>query len=70
MPGAHLKTFEDVLTFGKHKGLTIEDVFNEDPQWLEWAMENVEGFDFCQEDKDKIYDAAYEAQQDFYRDRE
>lgn len=70
MPGTPLKTFEDVLTFGKYKGQTIGEVFDENPQWLEWAMENVEGFDFDEKDKDAIYDAAYEAQQEFFRDRE
>lgn len=31
---------EDVLTFGKHKGKTVEQVCNEAPTYLEWALDN------------------------------
>lgn len=34
----------ELITFGKYKGRTILEVLEEDPQYLLWANENVEGF--------------------------
>lgn len=31
---------EDVITFGKYKGLTYKDVFHKDPQYIEWFLRN------------------------------
>lgn len=39
----------DVLKFGKHKGHNIQHVMQEDPQWLYWAIDNVEGFQLSNE---------------------
>ena len=33
------------LTFGKHKGKTIEDVLEDDPRYLRWCMENIDDFE-------------------------
>jgi hypothetical protein len=30
---------DDVLRFGKHRGAQIEDVIEDDPEWLAWAVE-------------------------------
>lgn len=35
------------LTFGKHKGLTPDQVSEDDPGWLVWAYENVKNRDVC-----------------------
>lgn len=32
------------LDFGKYKGDTVDDVITNDPQYLEWCLENVDGF--------------------------
>ena len=34
----------DELTFGKHKGMTVEDVISEDSDYMNWVVENVEWF--------------------------
>jgi len=39
-----LLTTESKLTFGKHKGYTIEYVLYEAPEYLVWASENVKFF--------------------------
>lgn len=39
-----LLTTESKLTFGKHKGYTIEYVLYEAPEYLVWASENVSFF--------------------------
>ena len=31
-----LRKLEDVITFGKHKGKTVEDVYFEDAKYLSW----------------------------------
>lgn len=35
---------DDELSFGKYKGKTVEEVLEEDPHYLKWAMENVASF--------------------------
>ena len=34
----------DVLDFGKHQSKTIEDVIEDDPLYIDWCMQEVEGF--------------------------
>jgi len=37
---------ESVFSFGKHKGSQLEDVIEDDPNYIEWmVMEGVVGFD-------------------------
>jgi hypothetical protein len=36
---------DQILWFGKHQGRTIEDVLDDDPRYLMWACENVDGFE-------------------------
>lgn len=39
---------ENKLTFGKHRGRTIEWIEKSDPNYLNWARENIAGFkDVC-----------------------
>jgi hypothetical protein len=35
---------EDELTFGKHKGKTIEKVCEDTPYYIQWCLENVSDF--------------------------
>lgn len=39
-----LKTREDVMTFGRYKGRTIEEMLEEAPDYLCWAHENIDWF--------------------------
>lgn len=36
---------KDALPFGQYKGNTIDDVLSDDPGYLDWCLQNVEGFD-------------------------
>lgn len=38
------KTITALFYFGKYKGKTIEDVFIENPDYLEWTINNIDGF--------------------------
>jgi broad specificity phosphatase PhoE len=34
------------IDFGKHQGKTIAWIMKEDPNYMVWLFENVEGFDY------------------------
>jgi hypothetical protein len=38
-------SLSDKLTFGKYKGYTIEDVLEDDLNYLEWAIDEIEWFE-------------------------
>lgn len=42
---------DDIFTFGKHKGEQLEDVIEDDPEYVEWL---------CQEEIVNFDDEAYE----------
>jgi len=47
--GIKVHGLSDKVKFGKHRGKSVEDIISSDPQWLFWAVENVDDFDI---DKD------------------
>ena len=49
---------DDALQFGKHRGRTVEDVLEEDPGWLLWALENTDRFEVDKALEDAIVEAA------------
>lgn len=48
-----IKAYSDILTFGKHKGKTVESILDDNPDYLVWLVE--EGI--CQV-SDEIYNEA------------
>lgn len=46
------------MQFGKHKGRSVEDVLADDPQYLLWALENVDSFEVDAALQDAIERAA------------
>lgn len=48
-----IKTYDQVLTFGKYKGKRVEEVAEENPSYIAWLVEN----DVCEVDEE-IYDTA------------
>ena len=50
------------MDFGKYFGRTVDDLIDEDPQYLEWACDNVTGFAERLEDgvEEDVRDAAEE----------
>jgi hypothetical protein len=38
-------SLSDKLTFGKYKGYTIEEILEDDPSYLEWAIDEIEWFE-------------------------
>ena len=39
-------TIDDIITFGKYKGLTYKAVYEKDPQYLNWLLRNNQNIDF------------------------
>jgi len=35
---------EDTITFGKYRGRTIEDIIDEDCEYIVWCLENIKWF--------------------------
>lgn len=64
-------TFETILKFGKYKGLSIERVFMDDPSYIEWCIDNVDGFDMeSEEDEIKIRKASGMDKEEYRSQRE
>lgn len=42
--GASRLSLESKLNFGKHRGETVESVLRFDPTYLDWCLDNVDGF--------------------------
>lgn len=38
-PRQHIQSINDVLTFGKHNGVTVEDVLHDEPGYFDWLFE-------------------------------
>ncbi len=55
------------LTFGKYKGKTIQDVINDDPDYIAWAADTIEWFDLDEEAIEAV-DIALFSQEDDVRD--
>ncbi len=51
------KGLEDVLTFGRYKGLTVAQVVDEDPDYIIWMSETLEYFPL----EESVVDLAIEA---------
>ena len=43
--GSRIHSLDDYLLFGKYKGQRVEDVCVDDPQYIDWCIENIEGFE-------------------------
>lgn len=48
--------WHDTLSFGKHAGRTIEWIFDNDPSYLTWMQDEIEGIEFCEEIQDCLTD--------------
>lgn len=42
-------TLDDVIRFGKHQDKTVGQVSAQDPTYLEWALDNIDGFELDDE---------------------
>ena len=43
---------EEILRFGKYKGVNIDKVIHSDPRYVQWAEENVSFFSLSSEQKE------------------
>lgn len=49
------------LLFGKYKGYTIQEIIKKDPEYLAWAIDEIDGFELTNEADIVLDDAIYEA---------
>ena len=35
-----VKEYNEVVKFGKHSGLSVQNIYNSDKQWLTWCIKN------------------------------
>lgn len=50
-----IKKLSDVITFGKHKGKTVEQLISESPSYVVWLIEKTDRTDFPEDLINKIY---------------
>ena len=42
---SHVRGLDSRFTFGTHKGRTVQEVINDDSDYIEWALDNVDRFE-------------------------
>ncbi len=47
--GTGIWMVNDVLSFGKHKGETLDEVIVEDPKYIAWCTDEIDGFELDEE---------------------
>lgn len=57
-------TYKYIFTFGKHKSKTVKQVMEEDPSYLLWADNNIEGFELSDYLRDKAEAYSYKEDMD------
>ena len=60
--------FDFVISFGKYKGETIEEVFKKDASYLDWAIKNTGRLILSDKDTDKIEAKAEDEHDAWLRD--
>lgn len=70
-------SLQSVLQFGKYKGETVEDIIADNPKYLAWAMDNVNGFELNAEaqreldaavvDVDAFDGGGFDPRDDYYK---
>lgn len=66
---ASLTDYEDVIHFGKHRDKTVGEVYEEDPSYLKWLMEETQHTDFDGDMQESIYEASAEATREHFRNQ-
>jgi hypothetical protein len=64
----NFRSLNDILDFGKYKGMSIKDVYKIDASYLLWAIENINRFDLPEELELRIEEKADEERHDYYVD--
>lgn len=47
---------KDKLTFGKYKGQSVDEVIDNDPDYLVWAVEEIDWFELDEETEKELED--------------
>ena len=63
-----MHTLQTVLKFGKHKGKTVNQILQEEPDYINWCLKNIDTFQMSEKDKEKIFKLTFEENQRKYDD--
>ncbi len=55
---------QDKFWFGKHRGEVIEDYVYDEPSYIKWCLDNVNDFNFNDDDYNLVMNAYYELSDD------
>lgn len=58
----------DTMTFGKHKGKRIEQILEDDPTYIRWALNSIPNFEMLKEVRKAALQASYSYEQDLHRE--
>ncbi len=63
-----MHTLQTVLKFGKHKGKTVNQILQEEPDYINWCLKNIDIFEMSDTDKEKVSQLSAEKSQQQYED--
>jgi len=52
-------TLDSGLTFGKYKGQTVKDVCDDNPEYIEWANDEIVWFELSSEAEDYLAECLF-----------
>ena len=61
---------EDILRFGKHKGKSIRQIYEDDPTYIRWALSEIDNFQMSDKDRGKALQVSYSYEQDQYENND
>ena len=59
---------EDILRFGKHKGKSIRQVYEDDPTYIRWCLNSIDTFEMSDKDRREALEISYSYERDIYED--
>ncbi len=65
-----VRGLQSVLTFGTYAGDTVVEVIKDAPDYIEWCIDNVEGFELDEEATDALNQAVNSEGQEAHDDLE
>lgn len=52
----------DILNFGKYRGRCLQTIIREDPQYIDWARNNISYFELDDEAEEELYEYLAESE--------
>ena len=59
---------EDILRFGKHKGKSIRQIYEDDPTYIRWCLNSIDTFEMSCKNRKEALQVSYSYERDRYED--